>query len=68
MIHNLRTMSAEALEYTRKDLDAVIGVQEETVRHGGRCDKLGTYYDDRFAVLDEMRHRAARTTTRHRAA
>ncbi len=53
--------ATNALAYTRKDLKAVIQVQEATVKaHGAAsCPKLGEYWDDLCAVLNEMRLRGA---------
>lgn len=53
-----KTMTPAALHYARLDLNAVIKVQEKTVREYPRsCPKLGAYWDELHAVCGEIARR-----------
>ena len=52
-------MTTEQLRWTMKDLTATIMAQEEMVRAGHTCPKLGKYWDEFFACEQEMKRRGA---------
>ena len=53
-----KRMAREALDYTIRDLRAVIEIQERTVRLGEmRCPKLGQYHDELAVCHEELRRR-----------
>lgn len=57
-----RQMTTESLVWTRRDLGEVIAIQERTVREfPGSCSKLGTYHDELFEVLAELKRRGPST-------
>lgn len=50
-------MTDEALQYTLKDIEETIRIQEKANREGHQTPKLGYYYDERLAVLTEIQKR-----------
>ena len=53
-----RRMSREALDFTIRDLRAVIEIQERGVRQGEmHCPKLGQYHDELAICHEELRRR-----------
>jgi hypothetical protein len=57
MLNN--TTTAELL-FTRSDLSQVIAAQEAMVREGHACPKLGRYWDEFFAVDQELKSRGVK--------
>lgn len=59
---NVRKMSYNELDFARKDLMQVIGIQEQTARDIGphMVPKLGQYHDDLHAVIGELIRRRDR--------
>lgn len=53
----IRSLPDEAIEYALKDLNETIEIQEKARREGGFVPKLGYYYDERGAYLEEKRNR-----------
>jgi len=53
----LRTMSNEAISFTRMDLSRVIDIQEIAAQDGYHCPKLLEYMADYEAVIDEQDRR-----------
>lgn len=50
-------LADDVLTHAQRDLLEVIDAQEELVRQGYRCPKLGTYWDELFAVTEELNRR-----------
>jgi hypothetical protein len=50
-------LSDAELAGARRDLFETIEIQEKSVRNGGHCPKLGTYYDELAVVAEIQRKR-----------
>ncbi len=58
--HKVRSLSDAALSWTMTDLRSVIDTQEQAVREGLHCAKLGRYWDDLHLCVAERNRRNKR--------
>ena len=56
----VRSLSDAALAWTMADLRSVIDIQEQAVREGLHCPKLGRYWDDLHLCVAERNRRNKR--------
>lgn len=57
---HVRKLSDAALQWTLADLKSVIDIQEQAVRDGFHCPKLGVYWDDLHLCVMERNRRNKR--------